>query len=249
MNDHFEAIQNIAFEIQNKEPPPNKTPGTSFNKVLELIKKETQTKILQYRKTIEQLEQQITLKDQEIKRLLEKHKKTEEEIETIKKELENIEQEKNALIAEKEQLKATIEQLKENEAKEEAYKNAVLQSLETIKNTISQSEQLTIEEISTLISTILSSLYAKCSIDLDSIIKKILEDSGIFKHFIIVKANKTFIETFQKYIKNLNNVEIKFIEENLENGEFQIETEDFILERFNKDLLKDVVEKALQNIR
>jgi len=94
MNDHFEAIQNIAFEIQNKEPPPNKIPGTSFNKVLELIKKETQTKILQYRKTIEQLEQQITLKDQEIKRLLEEHKKTEEEIETIKKELENIEQEK-----------------------------------------------------------------------------------------------------------------------------------------------------------
>jgi len=51
MNDHFEAIQNIAFEIQNKEPPPNKIPGTSFNKVLELIKKETQTKILQYRKS------------------------------------------------------------------------------------------------------------------------------------------------------------------------------------------------------
>lgn len=249
MNDHFEAIQNITVEIQNKISPPNKTPETSFHKVLELIKNETQTKILQYRKTIEQLEQQIILKDQEIKHLLEKQKQTEEEIESIKRELENIEREKNALIAEKEQLKATIEQLKENEAKEEAYKNAILQSLETIKNTIIQREQLTIEEISTLISVILSSLYAKCSIDLDSIIKKILEDSNIFKHFITVKANKTFIETFQKYIQSLNNVEIKFIEENLENGEFQIETEDFILERFNKDLLKDVVEKAIQNIR
>jgi chromosome segregation ATPase len=249
MSDHFEAIQNITVEIQNKGSPSNKTPETSFHKVLELIKNETQTKILQYRKTIEQLEQQIMLKDQEIKHLLEKQKQAEEEIDSIKKELENIEREKNALIAEKEQLKATIEQLKENESKEKDYKNAVLQSLETIKNTIVQREQLTIEEISTLISTILSSLYAKCSIDLDSIIKKILEDSSIFKHFIIVKANKTFIETFQKYIKNLDNVEIEFIEENLENGEFQIETEDFILERFNKDLLKDVVEKAIQNIR
>ncbi len=249
MNEHFEAIQEVVLEKEDKKEQKKNTKESAISSVLEFLKKETQAKIQKYKDTIQQLENKLQLKEEEIKRLIELKKNLEEELKISKEQLESIEKEKERLLQEESELKAIIEQLREKEAKEEMYKNAVIKSLEAIATSINQTKQLALDEIKTIIYTVLETIYAKCTIDIDSIIKSIFEDSKIFKDFIVLKANKTFIETFKKYVKLIDNIEFEFIEENFEDGEFQIETKDFVIERFNKDMIKDAVEKALQNIR
>jgi len=246
MSEHFEAMQEIPIEKDSKQVDIRQHSKVN---VLELLKKETEIKIQKYKETIKKLEEELKAKEEEIKNLTDIRKNLEEELGSKKQHIENIEKEKEALIEECNQLKSLIEQLKEHEAKEESYKNAVINSLESIASYINQKKQLALDEIKTIISTVLDNLYMKCNIDIESVIKDILENSNIFKEFIILKANKTFIETFKKYVNHIENVKVEFVEEDFEDGEFQLETKDFILERSNKELLKDAIEKTLQNIR
>ncbi len=246
MNNHFEAIQDIKQENEKRQPQKVQTNTPS---VFELLKKEIESKIQRYKEKIKELENELKSKELQIENLTQTKTKLEQELQHTKEQLENLEKEKQNLIEEKTNLENMIQELKEKTSKEEAYKNAVLKSLETISSHINQKKELALEELKTIISTILESIYAKCSVDLESIIKSVLEDAKIFREFIIIKANKTFIEHFKKYVKNIENLEIEFVEENFEEGEFQIETKDFILERFNRDLIENAVEKALQNIR
>jgi len=249
---NFEALQKIPLEINTIEKSPknqNEISQNSLSNVLERLKKETQAKIQVYKNTINALEQQIKSKDDEIKKLKEYEESLTQENIFLKEQIEKLQQEKEELVKEQENLKEIIKQLQEKHSKEEAFKQSILKSLTILENTINQKNQLAIEEIQEIVYAVLESLYVKCIVNLEPIIKDIIEQTKLFKSFIIIKANKTFIENFKKYVDNIKNVEISFVEEDFEDGEFQIETRDFVLERFNKDIIKDAVEKAIQNIR
>lgn len=247
MSDDFEALQDIILEDNQK--PKNTTTQNNNIKVLELLKKEFESKINIYKNKITALEKELSQKDQTISILNTKQQELIDRVQNLQELLNQKIKENEELINIKTNLEKELEEFKHlyQEAKDK--ENAILNAIDNINNLIKQRQQLSIEELQSLVEHILDDLCFKCNVDIKSIIEKILEDSKIFRDFIILKSNKTFIDNFKPYAKHLK-VDIEFIEDgNMQEGEFLIDSKDFFLERINKDIIKDAIEKALQNIR
>ncbi len=247
MSDNFEALQDIVLE--DKQEQTKSTNKNNNTKVLELLKKEFESKINMYKNKIIQLEKSLTEKDQTISTLNLKQQELMDRVKSLQELLDQKIKENEEIVSIKSNLEKEFEEVKKLYQEAKNKETTILNAIENINNLVKDRQQLSIEQIYNLVRNILDSLYAKCNIDIEFIIGKILEDSKIFRDFIILKANKTFIENFQKYAKQLK-VDIEFIEDNSMNeGEFLIDSKDFLLERINKDIIEDVIEKALQNIR
>ena len=245
MNKDFEALQEIFIDEHKEEDKLN----IVNVKPLEVLKKEIDSKIRFYRNKIENLENELHEKKQEINALISKQKEFVEQISDLKRMLEDKDKESQELLASKVDLEKTLEITKQQYEQAKKYEDNLEKSIKEIQSLIKERKKLFIDQVKMMIEVICENLYMKCDVDLDSIIRNILEEINIIRDFIVLKANKTFINLFKEYTKNLN-IEFKFIEDNsMENGEFQMETKDFFLERFNKDIIKDVIEKTLQDLR
>lgn len=247
MNNDFEALQDII--IEEKTPQQKIQDQDKSNNVLEILKKELESKINAYKTTIKSLEKELQEKNNIINSLNQKQEELLERIKNLQELLEQKTKENEELYNIKSSLEQQLEEYKNEDQKLKEEYNYMIKAIENINQTIKQRELLTLEEIEIIVKQIIDSLYAKCNVDIKKIIQKILEDVKILQNSITLKANKNFIEAFKKYSKDLNLI-IDFIEDDaMQEGEFIIESKDFFIERINEDMLEDAIEKALQNIR